>query len=227
MVAHGRKSIPVIICPHRMLENRKVFTDCIHLLTFHEPGNELHLVTEVSIPGGNIDYFLVSARNRQVVDFVGVELQTLDTTGTLWPQRQNFLRSLGFETDVFMKQFGINWKMNAKTILIQIHHKIPTFQKINRRLVLVIQNHLLEYMRRAFRFEHLRNASIGDPLHIHTYQIAKTDDKYTLNLTSRYSTDAQGVAASLGLKTEANIELEQLNKLLEQKISDATLFVPI
>jgi hypothetical protein len=32
----------VIICPHRFLERKQVFLDCLHLLTLHEPGNELH-----------------------------------------------------------------------------------------------------------------------------------------------------------------------------------------
>src|SRR5579864_8402496 len=81
----------VIICPHRFLERRQIFLDCIHLLTLHEPGNELHIVSEIGIPGGNVDYFLVSARNKEVRDFIGIELQTLDTTGTIWPERQRFL----------------------------------------------------------------------------------------------------------------------------------------
>ncbi len=70
---------------------RQIFIDCLHLLTLHEPGNELHIVPEISIPGGNVDYFLVSVRNKEIKDFVGIELQTLDTTGTIWPERQRFV----------------------------------------------------------------------------------------------------------------------------------------
>jgi len=62
----------------------------------HEPGNELHIVSEVSIPGGSVDYFLVSAKDGKVKDFVGIELQTLDTTGTVWPERQRLLKKLVF-----------------------------------------------------------------------------------------------------------------------------------
>lgn len=39
-VKYGKHNRDVIICPHRLLENRKIFLDCIHLLTLHEPGNE-------------------------------------------------------------------------------------------------------------------------------------------------------------------------------------------
>ena len=89
-----------MICPNRLLERKQIFLDCLHLLTLHEPGNELHVVQEVAIPGGSIDFFLVSTRNDKVVDFVAIELQTLDTTGTVWPLRQRFLFDKGLADEV-------------------------------------------------------------------------------------------------------------------------------
>ncbi len=119
---------PIIICPLRLLERRLIFTDCLHLLS-HEPGNELHLIPEISVPGGSVDYIMASVREGKVRDFVGIELQTLDTTGTVWPERQRFLKSKGLSNisraDLSnTKGFGMNWKMTAKTILVQLHHKI-------------------------------------------------------------------------------------------------------
>ncbi|MDO4948834.1 MAG: NotI family restriction endonuclease [Bacteroidales bacterium] len=94
-VEYGSDKKNVIICPHRLLERKQIFIDCLHLLQLHTPGNELHVVPEVSIPGGSVDYFLVSTdSNRKVVDFVGIELQTLDTTGSVWPERQMLLQEL-------------------------------------------------------------------------------------------------------------------------------------
>lgn len=78
-VSYGKENKDIIICPHRLLERKQIFMDCIHLLTLHQPGNELHIVPEVSIPGGSVDYFLVSTdANRKVKDFVGIELQTIE-----------------------------------------------------------------------------------------------------------------------------------------------------
>lgn len=54
-VLYGRGKRPIIICPYRLLERRQIFTDCLHLLSLHEPGNELHIVPEVIIPGGSVD----------------------------------------------------------------------------------------------------------------------------------------------------------------------------
>lgn len=61
----------------------------------HEPGNELYLVPEVQLPGGYVDYFLVSVKDKKVRDFIGIELQAMDTTGTIWPERQKFLNEQG------------------------------------------------------------------------------------------------------------------------------------
>lgn len=130
----------VIICPYRLLEHNQIFIDCLHLLTMHEPGNELYLVPEVQIPGGHVDYFLASAKDKKVKDFIGIELQTMDTTGTVWPERQKFLNEKGISVDAedlsSKKSFGMNWKMTLKTILIQMHHKSETFENLNKHLVL-------------------------------------------------------------------------------------------
>ncbi|MBI3260204.1 MAG: hypothetical protein HYZ54_12140 [Ignavibacteriae bacterium] len=225
-VKYGKSETEVIICPHRLLENHKIFLDCIHLLTLHEPGNDLHIVSEVYIPGGSIDYFLVSARDGKVKDFVGIEIQTMDTTGTVWPERQRFLEEKQVEYGIIEnKTFGMNWKMTAKTILIQLHHKIQTFENLNKHLVLVVQDCLLSYMQKEFSFSHISpNTKLGDSMHFHSYQLKhKEDNSYLLSLFERYSTDAAGIAKCLGLLAEANVGLEAILNTLESKISDLTL----
>ena len=228
-VQYGREDASVIICPYRLLERKQVFTDSLHLLTLHEPGNELHVVTEVTIPGGSVDYFLVSTKARKVMDFVGVELQTLDTTGTLWPERQRFLQSKEVpvrKEDVNSdKGFGMNWKMTAKTILVQLHHKIETFEGINKHLLVVVQDCLLDYMRKEFNFNHLQPARLGDPMHIHSYALSAAATGLRLELQERLSTDTAGISACLGLQVSPNVEVEQIIKLLESKICDKTLLM--
>lgn len=226
-VQYGRAKRPVIICPYRLLERQQVFTDCLHLLTVHEPGNELHTVPEVSIPGGSVDYFLASVRGSRVRDFVGVELQTLDTTGTVWPTRQRYLRDVGVdvvkEEAASYKPYGMNWKMTAKTILVQLHHKVETFEAINKHLVLVIQDLLLEYLRREFQFDHLAAARLGDPMQIHAYCMAAQEDRsHRVNLTTRLSTDSAGIAVCLGLQAEPKVDLQEIISQIESKISKDT-----
>lgn len=227
-VDYSRKHKWLMICPHRLLEKDKIFFDCLHLLTLHEPGNELHAVQEVKIPGGSVDYFLVSARGAKVKDFVGIELQTIDTTGTVWPERQRFLHKHSIKvnsSDVNSnKTFGMNWKMTCKTILVQLHHKIKTFEAINKHLVLSLQDHLMDYMRGEFQLDHLENARLGDSMHLHTYHFSQTPiGEFRIDLDNRYSTNADGIATSLGLGSSSNVELQAIIELLEEKISDSTL----
>lgn len=225
-VSHGAKEAKeIIICPHRFLERGQVFLDCLHLLSLHEPGNEIHKVAEIEIPGGSVDYFLVSVQDGKVVDFVGIELQALDTTGTLWPSRQKFLGSKGLAIDEasLSGSYGVNWKMTAKTTLVQLHHKVETFQNLGKHLVLVLQDGLLNYMRGEFNFAHIQDAKLGHAMHFHAYTLQKREENYRINLVSRSSTDAEGIAASLGLLVSPKVELEVILSLLQNKISSKTL----
>lgn len=212
----------IIICPFRLLEHNQIFIDCLHLLTMHEPGNELYLVPEVQIPGGHVDYFLVSAKDRKVKDFIGIELQTMDTTGTVWPERQKFLCEQGIEVDVedvnSRKSFGMNWKMTLKTILIQMHHKSETFEHLNKHLVLIIQKPLYEHMRTNFNFDGIDGVRLGDPVHIHSYDFGQENNVLHLSLHTRVSTDSAGIANCLGLNAERKVELEDLIRILELKL---------
>lgn len=229
-LTYGKGGTPIMICPFRFLERRQIFTDCLHLLTLHEPGNELHVVPEVSIPGGSVDYFLVTARDGMVVDFVGIELQTLDTTGTVWPARQRFLNSIGIAVNedalASRKSFGINWKMTAKTILVQLHHKVETFEHLAKHLVLVVQDCLLAYMRGTFAFGHLNDPRLGDTMHFHAYAFERTGREYRIQLTERRSTDAAGVLTALGLQAPARVELDVILANIQQKMSEDTLWTP-
>lgn len=224
-VAYGKNNDSIIICPHRLIENKQIFIDCIHLLTLHEPGNQLHIIPEVAIPGGSVDYVLASVKNGKVKDFVGIELQTMDTTGSVWGCRQSFLHSKGvIEKNADDSTFGMNWKMTAKTILVQMHHKVNTFETLSKHLVLVLQDCLMNYMRSEFDFCHIsKNVKIGDSFHFHSYSLSLNKNKYQLSLTERTSTDASGIAQCLGLKAEAKVELTAFLKLLESKLSSKTL----
>jgi hypothetical protein len=113
--------------------------------------------------------------------------------------------------------------MTAKTILVQLHHKIQTFEHLNKHLSLVVQNHLLDYMRKEFEFAHLESARVGDAMHFHSYRLHEANASLRLDLESRVSTDADGIAKCLGLQAEAKVELEVIIAELERKMSSNTI----
>lgn len=226
-IEYSKSPEGIVICPFRLIENNQIFIDCLHLLTGHVPGNELHIVPEVSIPGGNVDYFLVSAdADKHISDFVGIELQTMDTTGTVWPERQILLKELGLldsNIDIENKSYGINWKMTAKTILVQLHHKIKTFETLNKHLVLVVQDCLLDYIKEEFSFSHISDyAKQNEAMHFHAYVIKENKTSFKLILSKRHSTNSDGVSKLLGLNTNPNVDLEAIIKSLESKMNENT-----
>ncbi len=158
---------------------------------------------------------------------MAIEFQTLDTTGQVWPERQRLLQKLGLAVDpadaVSKKRFGMNWKMTAKTILVQLHHKVETLEHIGKHFALVIQDYLIDYLKQQFNFAHLNTGLVGDSFHIHVYRLAEKSGQFQLSLRQRLSTDAAGVAASLSLQSSAKIELSMIVDKLEQKMSASTL----
>ncbi|MDR0523165.1 MAG: hypothetical protein LBG62_01915 [Candidatus Methanoplasma sp.] len=217
----------VIVCPVRLSEGGRAFADCVPLLSMHEPGNDLHAVPEMSVPGGSVDYFLVSVKDGRVADFLGVEFQTMDTTGTVWPERQRLMIELGvIERDPdsgSRKSFGMNWKMTAKTTLMQMHHKAETFERLGKRLVLVIQKPFLEYMRREFSFAHISEASATDAIRIHSYDVERSGGSLRLRLDEALGTDSSGIAKAMGLKAEQDMDPREVAEALESRMSPETL----
>lgn len=129
----GYKGRPLVVCPHRFLQRRQIFLDCIASL---EPARQYFVVPEVAMPGGSIDYFVVSSNDEEITDYAGIEIQGLDTTGSggIWGAREDLLR--GELAPPY--QYGINWKMSAKTILVQMHHKAAAFEALGKKLILVL-----------------------------------------------------------------------------------------
>ena len=120
----------------------------------------------------------------------------------------------------------MNWKMTAKTILVQLHHKIETFEHVSKNLVLAVQDCLLGYMRREFSFGHLKPANVRDAMHFHAYCLELDHGAYQLRLAERCSTDSAGIATALGLKAQANVEVDVIFANLKRKMSERTLWTP-
>lgn len=120
----------------------------------------------------------------------------------------------------------MNWKMTAKTTLVQLHHKVETFEHVGKKLVLVLQDQLLTYMRGNFAFSHLSEPGrVGDSMHFHAYRLDRAEDgRWQLDMAKRLSTDAGGVSTALGLQADAKVEMETILMQLDAKISKDTVF---
>lgn len=213
----GYSEKPLIICPHRFLKNNVIFLDVMKY--FGEKNHDFYIVPEIKTTGGNIDYFLVTKENEKIVNYFGIEIQSLDTTssGEIWLAREDFL------SGKFMRnyKYGINWKMSAKTILIQMHHKGEFFEQLNKKLILVMQRGFFDYLSQEFSVSKLRDANEEDSIHFHIYDCKLTNNQYILELNSRKSTNIKGIEEMLNLGHRSKISQEKVLEKIRQKLPNS------
>ncbi len=213
----GYQNHPLIICPYRFISGNTIFRNIIPLL---KPNLAYATVPEVTMPGGNIDYFLIGTNNGTIEDYAGVEIQSLDTTGsgTIWQAREDLAN--GALQDAYA--YGINWKMSAKTILMQLHHKALAFEALRKKLILVIQAAFFDYISHEFQTDQVHDAQDADPLHFHIYDLRPEADTLALSLVARKSTDIRGVERMLTLGRASQILEEDILGRLQGKMSQAS-----
>jgi hypothetical protein len=213
----GYQGNPLIVCPKRFLENHQIFLDSIKLLSARQA--QFFIVPEVAMPGGSVDYFLVAMRGDEVVDYLGVEIQSLDTTGSggIWNAREDLHADRLQE----QYQYGMNWKMSAKTILIQMHHKAESFEVLGKKLVLALQRQFYDYISRAFQTTHIREARMEDSVHFHVYHCVELNRQFRLTLSERKSTHVLGIERMLKLGKGAGISEEEVIQRIKAKLPSA------
>ena len=208
---------PLIICPFR-LQQSAVFLNTVPLV---QHGTEFYIISQIGMPGGTVDYFLVSMNGLSITDYLGIETQSLDTTQSsgIWDARTDLARGrLG--TNRY--GFGINWKMSAKTILIQMHHKAAAFEELHKKFVLVIQRDFFEYMTRVFRTAHVREATDHDSVHFHIYDCIRSNNRFEITLVDRRSTDVRGIEEMLNLREHVAISESAVLEKIRAKLPSAT-----
>ena len=221
---------PILICPEPFTQDGKIFNDCLQFISGSIAGSDLYLVPEVATSVGRIDYVLTAVRNGQPVDFVAIELQTLDTTGSIWNSRQELLLKHGYDVNegsARSSAASLNWRMTAKTILAQLLQKSQLFAQMNRNLVLVCQTPLFDYMRKNFNFEGVREADKSDVLHFHMYDYLSGDSGMSLRLSSMRSASLEVVESIMGLQKNNNQKLHEINTTLAGRLRPEYLFNPV
>lgn len=192
---------PIIICPKVFSGRACVFRDCAKLLQSDLEASEIVVVPEVSVTSGRVDYCL-AARDSfgNLTDYVGIEIQSLDTNGSLWDIRQQELLRLGLKVEKANSVSStptVNWRMSAKTILVQIMQKSEVFHQINKILVLVCQKPFFDFMKANFNFQGVHQACLDDTLHFHIYDYVSKKDGLELECSEKLSADIETIRSFL------------------------------
>ena len=190
---------PVAVCPRR-LQEKTVFADIARLYIPQASGGKKRIlwVKEVSMGvGGSVDYVaFIADNNGGVRDFLCVEFQAAGTTGTPWdavvalregrPLRENY-------------NYGVNWANEfLKTMMQQAFKKGKIVAAWGRKIVFVIQDIGLEYIRNMADDSALREARDEDPVHFCTFKMQWAGGAWKMVHDQRVSTDMEGIAKILG-----------------------------
>lgn len=183
---------PTCICPHRF-ETDSVLGEIEPLFTDE---GEYFTTPEVPLTGTSIDYVAGKMdSDGNVLDFAGIEIQALDTTGSVWPYRENY-----YDDNADMEDtdgtYGINWAMSlSKTMMQQAFKKGQVFREWGENLIFLVQDVSIDYLRSNYNASRLREAREDDPVHFYSYSMEFNYDteNYEWEIDEKLSTDIEGV----------------------------------
>ena len=211
----GMDGKPQLVCPVRMRANEhQVLRDVSELLSGDV--TEVLVVPEINIKDfGNVDFTLAGLDGTgHVVDFVGVEFQTNDTTGSAWRGRQDYFE--GHLLDNYGSDYGLNWKMTTKLVLKQTLDKGAVFSKWGKKYVWAMQDTLLERMRAYSDMSLFHEAQDDDQVFFYAYEVFRGSVRYDMRLVEKIGSDLGGVAKANAPRTEiAEHVLETFETVLE------------
>lgn len=187
---------PHCICPHRF-ETDSVLGELRDLLI---KDGEYFTTPEVPLLGASIDYVVgKKSPENEVLDFAGVEIQALDTTGSVWDYREAY-----FDDEMNMETvdqtYGINWTMSlTKTMMQQAFKKGQVFRDWGEKLVFLVQDVSIGYLRDNYDASGLRDARPEDPIHFYTYSLIYNydTDEYEWEINEKLSADIEGVTGMM------------------------------
>ena len=183
---------PVIICPFRFLED-VVFKSIQE--RFFPSWDNVKWVKEVNMGvSGNVDYVAVKIdeETNEPVDFFCVEFQANGTTGSPYGYVKDLLSKGKYGSNY---TFGLNWANEfMKTMMQQVYKKGNVINAWGRKIVFIIQDVAMDYLRSAVDTSDLRQ-SMDDPVHFMTFGEFwdESTSTYKLKPVEWLSADLEGI----------------------------------
>lgn len=222
-VNRGGTVYPVIICPQRFKEESMFETIRQRYLAHWK---NVKWIQEVNIGvGGNVDYVAVEVDEHDVVkDFLCVEIQAAGTTGTPYPYVRELVRDGVYSGKTYT--YGINWANEfAKTMMQQAYKKGKIVEYWKRKIVFVVQNLAMEYIRATSDCSELEDSNPALPVDFCSFDLRWSDNKWGLVFDNIKSTSIEGVNRILGgAKTEDYLtEEEFIENITRKGLADGIL----
>ena len=147
----------ITVCPKRFLENDLMADVVAHCWPGKPPKNPRFAHEIRMAPFGQVDMVVAdyNAQAHSIREFVSVELQAVDITGSVEPAYSALLNS---EPEVRAK-YGLNWANVRKRYIDQLVAKCFYHHQWNTRVVAVMQSPLYDYFRTHMQFDEIAPGS--------------------------------------------------------------------
>lgn len=138
----------IAVCPKRFYE-RDFLRDVVEHAWFGNNSENLTIVSEIKMEGfGNVD-FVIADLNGDTRQFLSVELQAIDITGSVRPAYDAIVENRLLDK---RPTYGFNWKNVVKRYINQLIAKGYYHHHWGTRIVAAIQDEVFEYFRRDADF---------------------------------------------------------------------------
>lgn len=201
------KFLPVIICPQRFREEIVFETIRIKYLSHWK---NIEWVKEVTIGvGGNVDFVAVTKNEEdEIIDFLCVEFQAGGTTGSPWQAVLDLKKHGVFLRDSY--PYGINWANEfMKTMMQQVYKKGKIIEHWNHKIIFVVQDIAIDYLKHAVDTNDLRAGDDEDPIQFCTFKMKWDETKWVLEHHDIVSTNLEGINRILGGSHSDNYPSEE------------------
>jgi hypothetical protein len=191
--------------------------------------NNIEWITEVSMGvGGSIDYVAITTdKSGKIIDFFCIEIQAAGTTGSPYPAITDIKNTGKFQRDSY--NYDINWANEfAKTMMQQAYKKGKIVNHWGRKIVFVLQNVGLQYIKSSCDTSKLERPSAKLPVDFCTFKMNWDDAQkaWKLEFDAIASTDVDGINRMLGgvpvdtYPTESEFVENIIRKGIADKILD-------
>ena len=182
---------PVCVCPNRFLEVQ-IQNDVIRECWTGNPPAKPEIVSEVSMERfGSVDFVIadIDPGGTKVLDFISVELQAVDITGSYLPSYEAITNNEAAMDS--RPTYGFNWANVRKRFISQIISKGFHHHHWGTRIVAVIQEDLFtEFNKHAMIPAVSMNQS---NIVFLLYQFVRTDARWTMTFQRAVPTTHAGV----------------------------------
>jgi len=171
---------PIIICPYRFYEKEKRLLFAVAEKIWPPKTNRALLVPNIKVTGaGNVDWFIVQSKKKSIEDFIGVEIQAIDITGSVQPALERFRSKL---PPAGGDKFGINYKNVSKRMLPQLLEKGRCFKSWSKKLAVIVQDQLFEDLKKRLGLKSIPLEAADIAFFVWAFNTS-SDTQYTLELS--------------------------------------------